>query len=159
MGLQRRCRKMRKKVWIRITVKYCSASSWSFSSFSWPPTSCFSLENNQQSVNRCCWPTTHRAGSLSSDGTCSGSCWSSSLGLTCVAPGSACPGSASCPAGDSAPASAVSLRSKAPTPAGSASSARSGSDSSCGSPAPAAVLDSLPKRQQKTTTTTTHQPF
>lgn len=95
------CRKIR-KVWIRITVKYCSASSWSFSSFSWPPASCFSLENNQQSVNRCCWPTTHRADWLSSDSVtehwevfCFGL-----FGLTCVAPGSASPGSASCPAGD-----------------------------------------------------------
>lgn len=56
-----------RKLWFGITVKYCSASSWSFSSFSWPPTSCFSLENSQKPVNGCCWPTTHRSEALCSE--------------------------------------------------------------------------------------------
>lgn len=56
-----------RKLWFGITVKYCSASSWSFSSFSWPPTSCFSLENSQQPVSHCCSPTTHRAEALCSE--------------------------------------------------------------------------------------------
>lgn len=45
---------------MRITVKYCSASSWSLSSFSWTPISRLSLERHQQSVNLCCccWLTT-----------------------------------------------------------------------------------------------------
>lgn len=64
--------------------------------------------------------------------------------LTCVAPGSVSPGPASCPAGGWAPVWAVSLRSGAPTPADSASSDHSGSDSACGSPVPGASSGFLP---------------
>lgn len=46
---------------VRFTVKYCSASSWSFNSFSCPPASCFSLEQDQQSVNRFSWPNNHQS--------------------------------------------------------------------------------------------------
>lgn len=56
------------KLMVRFTVKYCSASSWSFSSFSWPPASCFSLEEDQQPVNHCSRPTT-RAKAHSSSST------------------------------------------------------------------------------------------
>lgn len=38
-------------------MKYCSASSWSFNSFSWPSASCFSLKRNQKSVSHSCRPT------------------------------------------------------------------------------------------------------
>lgn len=71
--------------------------------------------------------------------------------LTCVAPGSVSPGLASCPAGGSAPVWAVSLTSGAPTPAGSASSGHSGSESACGSPAPGASSGSLPARTREHT--------
>ncbi len=150
-------------------MKYCSASSWSFRSFSWLLASCFSLEHNQQSVNRCCWPTTYRAKALSPDQVWWMSCsaivcqqyyiklsysvymlniqhahYIICVCLTCVAPDSASPGPASCPAGGWAPVWAASLTSGAPTPAGSASSDQSGSNSACGFPAPHASSGFLP---------------